>query len=184
MEGRMDILSLIAVGETTEDAVAGVIVVCTSTLFVGFAGWSPPEMLAAEGMLASTKAVPNLNDGRSVGTLLSLRVGASDLGVVVVAIVAKAVGGPVSIPGDGTSEAKVESAFEGVPVGAALGASEGGGGGSVVGGMLGASDSAEVGIELGDVDGCSVGDREAWSEVYSAAGIGVFDGVKVGASDG
>ena len=65
-------------------------------------------------------------------------------------------------------------------VGAALGANEGG---SVVGGMLGASDCAEVGIRLGDVDGCSVGDREGWSELFSTAGAGALDGVKVGASD-
>jgi hypothetical protein len=143
-----DISLPIAVGETAEDAVAGVIVVCTSRTFVG---WSAPEMLAAEGMIAatkaanglpvvglpllgsmsgssgrveackaegrmegpnvrtnitccdgacdgaavgaaSTKAVSSLNDGRSVGTLLGLRVGASIFGVAVVAIVTAVVG--------------------------------------------------------------------------------------------
>jgi hypothetical protein len=67
-----------------------------------------------------------------------------------------------------------------VLVGAALGANEGG---SVVGGMLGTSDWAEVEIRLGDVDGCSAGDREGWSELFSTAGAGALDGVKVGASD-
>ena len=65
-------------------------------------------------------------------------------------------------------------------VGEALGANEGG---SVVGGMLGTSDWAEVEIRLGDVDGCSAGDREGWSELFSTAGAGALDGVKVGASD-
>jgi hypothetical protein len=67
-----------------------------------------------------------------------------------------------------------------VLVGEALGANEGG---SVVGGMLGTSDWAEVEIRLGDVDGCSAGDREGWSELFSTAGAGALDGVKVGASD-
>ena len=142
-----DVSLLIAVGETAEDAVTRV-VACTSTTFVC---WSAPEMLAAEGMIAATKAANGLpvvgrpllgsmsgsggrveacraegrmegrnvrtnipccdgacdgaavgsavnkavssrNDGRSVETLLGLRVGASVLRVAVVAIVTAVVG--------------------------------------------------------------------------------------------
>ena len=76
---------LIVVGETAEAAVVGVVFARKSTTFAGACDG------AAVGSAVNT-AVSSRNDGRSVETLLGLRVGASVLRVAVVAIVTAVVG--------------------------------------------------------------------------------------------